>query len=226
MPTMTDNAIVVQFANACKANVHQRWTAFPSGQQRAQKLYEITLLVLDICGVPKPGLQLDASLGGASGLFDFTTWKLKIDPNGFGAPAVPDKDGFMSLVTLIYHESRHCEQWFHMARYAAVGHQVTAQSLAASLGIPQNIAAIAMTRKMGVADPILALAKQWYESVYGGKSGFREINLRGLMLRRTAAGNAMNSFRLGFHSRYSGDLPEERDAWAIQDLVAAHYRWP
>lgn len=226
MPTMTDTALLVQYANACKASVHQRWSTFASGQQRAQKLYEITLLVLDICQVPRPNLQLDPNLGGASGLFDFSTWNLKIDPNGFGQGAIPDRDAFLTLVTLIYHESRHCEQWFHMARYAAVGHQMTAQRLAASLLIPQNIAAAALARKMGAADPMLALTKEWHESVYGAKSGFREINLRGLMLRRIGAGQEMNDFRNGFHARYKGDLPEEKDAWAIQDMVAAHYKYP
>jgi len=68
MPTMTDNGILVQFAKACKATVHQKWSTFASGQQRAQKLYDITLLVLDICQVPRPTLQLDANLGGASGV--------------------------------------------------------------------------------------------------------------------------------------------------------------
>ena len=226
MPTMTDNAAIVQFANACKATVHQKWSTFASGQQRAQKLYENTMLVLDICNVPRPTLQLDANLGGASGLFDFPRWRLKIDPNGFGQAPVPDKDAFLTLVTLIYHEARHCEQWYHMARYAAVGHQMTAQQLAASLFIPQNIAATAMTRKMGLNDPMLALTKGWYESVYGGKSGFRAINLQGLMLRRTGGAREMNAFRSGFHSRYKGNLPEEVDAWAIQDSVAAHYTYP
>ncbi len=226
MPTMTDNAIIVQFANACKATVHQKWSTFGSGQQRAQKLYDITLLVLDVCQVPRPTLQLNANLGGASGEFDFTTWTLKIDPNGFGAMTVPDKDAFLQLVTLIYHEARHCEQWFLMSRYAAVGHQMTAQKLAAALFIPQNIAAVAENRKMGLSDPMLALTKGWYESIYGSKSGFRGINLQGLMLRRTSAGQEMNAFHNDFHSHYKGNLPEEVDTWAIQDLVAAHYNYP
>ncbi len=224
MPTMTDNGIIVQFANACKASVHQQWSTFSSGQQRVQKLFDINLLILDICQVPRPTLEVNTNLGLASGLFDCTSWKLKINPNGFGQAGVPDKDAFLTLITLIYHESRHCEQWFHMARYAAVGHQVTAQKLATSLFIPLNIATIALSRKMGLNDPMLALTKEWYESVYGSKSGFREINLHGLMLRRNGDGQLMNEFRSGFHSRYQGILPEEKDAWGIQDLVAAHYK--
>jgi len=223
---MTDIGVIVQFANACKANVHQNWSTFVSGQQRAQKLYDFTSLVLDICKVPRPTLQLEANLGGASGAFDFANWRLKINPNGFGQVAIPDKDAFLTLVTLIYHEARHCEQWFQMARYSAVGHQMTADKLASALFIPQNIASIALTSKMGLNDPMLAMTKEWYESVYGSKSGFRDINLRGLMLRRVGAGQEMNAFRNGFHSRYKGNLPEEIDAWAIQEMVAAHYSYP
>ena len=226
MPTMTDNAVLVQFANACKATVHLQWGTFAGGQQRANKLFDLTCLVLDICQVPRPNLQLDSNLGGASGLFDFSGWKLKIDPNGFGQIATPDKDAFLTLVTLIYHEARHCEQWFQMARYAAVGHQMTAQKLASSLFIPVNIASVAMSRKMGSSDPMLALTKEWYESVYGSKSGFRGITLQGLMLRRSGGAQLMNDFRNGFHSRYSGVLPEEIDAWATQDAVATHYKYP
>ncbi|MBN2133877.1 MAG: hypothetical protein JW741_30525 [Sedimentisphaerales bacterium] len=225
MPTMTDNAVLVQFANACKAAVHSQWSTFASGQQRANKLFDITCLVLDICQVPRPSLQLDANLGGASGLFDFSHWKLKIDPNGFGQNATPDRDAFLTLVTLIYHEARHCEQWFQMARYAAVGHQMTAQKLSSSLFIPVHIASTALNRKMGLSDPMLALTKEWYESVYGAKSGFRGITLQGLMLRRTGDAK-LNNFHNGFHSRYSGVLPEEIDAWAVQEKVADHYKYP
>ena len=226
MATMTDSTLVVQFANACKAQVHVPWTSFADGAARARKIYEITCAVLDICRVPRPAMELTHDLDGASGEFDFSTWKLRIDPSGFGQPAIPTKDGFLELVTLIFHEARHCEQWFHMARYAAVGHRMTAAELARKLYIPANIATTAMMRKMGSADPMLKLTKAWYESVYGSKSGFREINLGGLMLRRRGDHGLMNSFRNGFHSRYSGALPEEKDAWAIQDKVANHYHYP
>lgn len=226
MATMTDSALLVQFANACKAQVHVPWASFATPAARAHKVYEITCTVLDVCRVPRPTLELTNALGGASGEFDFSAWKLRIDPNGFQQVAVPTKDEFLDLITLIFHEARHCEQWFHMARYAAVGHQVTAAKLAADLFIPQNIATLAVTRKMGVNDPLLKLTKGWYESVYGAKSGFREINLGGLMLRRRGDNALLNQFRNGFHSRYSGSLPEEKDAWAIQDLVASHYHYP
>jgi hypothetical protein len=92
--------------------------------------------------------------------------------------------------------------------------------------IPANIATTALTRKMGSADPMLKLTRDWYESVYGAKSDLRAINLGGLMLRRNGDHGLMNSFRNGFHSRYSGKLPEEMDAWAIQDKVATHYHYP
>jgi hypothetical protein len=226
MPTMTDNAILVQFANACKANVHQKWSTFANGDQRAQKIFDITTIVLTICQVPNPTLKLDTNLGGASGLFDFANWQLKIDPNGFGQLAVPDKDAFLTLVTLIYHEARHCDQWFQMARYAAVGHKMTVQELATSLFIPLPIAQQAFARKMTLADQRLKETQKWYESVYGSKSGFRELTLHNLNLRRVNAGNLMNNFHAGAHARYSGDLAEEKDAWAIQDLVAAHYKYP
>jgi hypothetical protein len=226
MATMTDNAVIVQFANACKAQVHVPWRNFADPSARAQKLYEITCLVLDICRVPRPSLELTGNLGGASGLFDFSHWKLKIDPHGFQEVSVPSKDEFLTLATLIFHEARHCEQWYQMARYAAVGHQMTSAKLAARLFIPANIAHLAYANKMGGQDPMLNLTKEWYESVYGAKSGFREINLGGLALRRRGDSGMMNEFRRGFHSRYSGQLPEEKDAWAIQDLVAAHYHYP
>jgi hypothetical protein len=225
MATMTDTALLVQFANACKAQLHTRWTTFPNAAARARKVFDITCAVLDVCRVPRPSLELTAALGGASGLFDFATWKIKVDPRGFGA-AVPTRDQFLQLITLIFHEARHCEQWFQMARYAAVGHQMTAARLASSLYIPKRIASIALSRKMGLHDPMLALTRQWYDSVYGAKSGFRGITLGGLMLRRRGDAGLLNEFRNGFHGRYSGVLPEERDAWAIQDRVAEHYRYP
>ena len=221
MPTLSDPGIVNQFTGDCRNNVFHHWNTLVV-TRRAALVHQAACRALSTCGIPNPTLQLLGSLNGG-GLFDFSTWQLKVDPNSFDGAQPPARAAFVENICTIYHEARHCEQWFHMARYAAVGHGVTAATLAASLSIPVTVANTALTRKMGLADPLLALTKGWHESVYGGQSAFREIALARVGLRRAGHDRLMHAFRNGAHQNYSGNLPEEADAWGIERLVDAAY---
>jgi hypothetical protein len=57
-------------------------------------------------------------LNGANGLFEFSTWKVKFLRADWQVPQRLDlasKKKVSALADTIYHEYRHCEQWFRIA---------------------------------------------------------------------------------------------------------------
>jgi len=221
--TLTDRNHVKNFSNAAKHNVHQAWTLW-SDRERATVLYEAVANILRLCRIPVPSLTLSTNLGKDAGQFQFSTWELLVSPVYFEADAPPSRRDFLEGAKTIYHEARHCEQWFHMARFAGLGSKVTADTLARDVGIPLEIATLAFGRRMMSGDPMLTLTRGWYASVYD-RSG-REIDLTSLALQNTGSNALMRNFRARVHKRYASGLPEEKDAWDCEKLLDAEYKWP
>jgi hypothetical protein len=145
-------------------------------------------------------------------------------PSYFQRDTAPDRRGFLEAAKTIYHEARHCEQWYHMARYASLGgSKVTPDTVANDTGVPAAVAVQAFGRKMMGGDPMLTLTKGWYDSVY--KRSGREIDLQAVGLKST--GNSLLSdFHRRVHKRYANHLPEEKDAWDCERLLDTAYTWP
>jgi hypothetical protein len=155
-------------------------------------------------GVPK--LEYGLELGGGNmGAFYFTTWKLMFG----GALVVTDRtsDIFIEMVDTVYHESRHCEQWFRIAQALAAGTikrplmmtvaipaKGDSASIATFMAIELRIAQKAVENaKLQVA---LSLVQEWFRSIYGSGSKPRE--------NRLADNDRYEDYR---------KLPEEQDAW-------------
>jgi hypothetical protein len=128
-----------------------------------------------------------------------------------------NKPQLVDVAETVYHEARHCEQWFHMARFYALGR--TQVDISQNLGIPVNIANAAFARKMTQSDKMNALTADWFKSVYGESS--REVTLTALAMKRVNNTIDLGNFHARVHQAYSGGLAEEDDAWAIQLLVRA-----
>ncbi len=125
-------------------------------------------------------------------------------------------DDVATMADKVYHESRHAEQWFRIARLkAGEAPAPTAAALAGSLFIPQAIAKAALARPL---KPLTALQKafhskkyaerhqtkmdeaaDWHQSVYGANSANRNAVL----------GDIQNRY-----AEYRA-LSEEVDAWAV-----------
>lgn len=127
-------------------------------------------------GVPYVSFVLDAAkAGGSLARFIFQDWVVALDPPRFD-PAAADwatPEQQAALLGTVYHESRHSEQWYRMARYLA-GLGYTADQIHAA---PYGMATIAA---QAAADyPILESSQEateaaaWYESVYGSGAAHR-----------------------------------------------------
>lgn len=228
MPTLTNDSLVTQYVTTSKVNAFKNWNTMTK-YQRGSAIVKAAADVLLTCGVPKPTPTIANLAAGYNGLFDFQNWSLKMSESLF--------DGYMDYNNIhpyfvhtletVYHEARHCEQWWNMARFHALGRNPV--DVQRELGIPMQVAIRACQQPMkssrAGSDPMLALTKKWYESVYGSHGGMqRGVTLGALALKRTQNANKavpMDQFHQHRHAEYKGNLPEEVDAWAIQLLVRA-----
>ena len=221
MPTLRDDATVTAFVNAVQQNAFDLWSTL-TAQQRGEVVVQAAIDALQSCGVPPPGRDVRALAPGYLGFFNFGPWALQISNTIFaGAPTV-------DVAETVYHEARHCEQWFYMARFHALGRGKTVPEMAQAIRRGLGIKSIAVCNQAAIrpiryGDPMLGSAKAWYESVYGRSS--REIVLTTLGLNRTGTTLvSLDDFHNHVHAQYSGGLPEEVDAWGIQVLVRNKFR--
>jgi hypothetical protein len=116
--------------------------------------------------IPVIGTQ---ALGGG---FNFTTWELIINPRLF-----KDDDQLHHLTISIYHEGRHAEQRFRVARLLA-GRGRSAEQIHQETSIPTDIAELACENPLQLDTMEAVIAQHWYESMYG-KEGIEQRNRNG-----------------------------------------------
>lgn len=253
MLTMTDAMCVNTYVNELRFNAFKNWGR-QTPEQRATAMHEAVTRVHSMCGIPKTTVRV-ANIGTSHGLFQFSKWEIEMNVCLY-QDAYLDLNNidpyFVYVAEILYHEARHCEQWWHMARYVAsnarspsflarekkspvlqtlpVGSIVLttegANYIKKVMNIPQNIAEQALKSYMKSGDQMMKLTQDWYKSVYGESN--RTLVLTALALKRRIipGENAilLNDFREDICRKYSGGLPEEVDAWGIQTLVKQAFK--
>lgn len=140
-----------------------------------EKMLDQACRRLNACGVPKPEPKWnnDAQFA-ANGQFAFPGWQVELSQRIWQArlPAA-DRAAFWQFISeaadTIYHECRHCEQWFRMAIYMGMEEQkeglgLTADLIERTMGIPLKIAKKA--KKQSLSGDFLREAQAWRHSVY------------------------------------------------------------
>jgi hypothetical protein len=163
---------------------------------------------LDAAGVP--ALKLPPTWGASGNTwatFTFRTWTLDLNPANFD-PTYYDflsADDQNDVAGTVYHEARHAEQWFRMARErAGLG---ASQTDLEALGHPSDIALAALANPINQCDRSQYEAEEWYESVYGAGRTHRDTTL-------TDPSAPYDDYRA---------LPEERDAWGVGSEVEREF---
>lgn len=137
-------------------------------------------------GIPVPDKVLDPQApGGLDGQFRANEWSLLLNPQ-MVAPINTTIDALTNeqlvrIVNVVYHELRHCEQYYNMARFLA-GTGIEAKEIATTMDIPDRIAQAAHANPLrmvasngipffGGGLPSISAeyveAWQWYRQVYG-----------------------------------------------------------
>lgn len=232
---------------ASQAHGLEREWQFLDASARQQRLEQLIndRLPPGVSHIPmeiRPGQQPE-------GVMDYHNWRMLIaqhvveNANG-GSPTtggIPQID-FGSLVNILYHEARHAEQTFMMARMLA-GRGQSASYIEHHLEIPEDIATAATQNPLPVGSVEAVIAQGWYDSSYG--SGADETDqtytqvLHALADRNHAAGEAhahpdeetlgalagaWRRFRRAVGPYRS--LPEEADAFQVEQRVENAYMFP
>lgn len=215
-------------------------------QQRALELVEIVNERLAAGGLAP--LKGHLWSGSKAAFFDFRTWKIQLSEAALKDFVHTDVD-FARLIETAYHEARHCEQWFGMARYRAATLMPgeTAGTIARELSIPLDVALDAVKKPVRFGTPEFNQTGAWYRAVYGAGHAGREAVLD--TLRRTttaldaakahtaalsraptaqlqaaqAAEAAAEAQAQAAYQAYRA-LPEEVDAWKVGEDAAHAYR--
>jgi hypothetical protein len=168
--------------------------------------------------------------------FDFTTWTIELGTGVFEADTISNAD-YADAANTVYHESRHAEQWFSMARMLA-GQGKTAQEIATMMDIPLNVATDAVGQAYDPDSMEALVANGWYESVYGVDAAHRERTLTDLervdqeletaeadLARSDTPANRQKVANLRQRRQRLFDeyhnLPEETDAHRVGDAIEA-----
>jgi len=159
-------------------------------------------------GVPHVGWRFNAA-HGTGAVFGFQTWEMELGEQPYSMDvadnATPDQQAWQ--VSAVYHEARHAEQWYRMARERA-GLGATVDQIVQVMQIPHNIAQYAAADPINQCDASQYEAEEWYRSVYGDGAGHRNTTLGDVQ---------------GHYQDYR-NLPEEHDAWTTGDAVTHQYQ--
>lgn len=185
---------VQQYNNVCMAPA-----------DRAQAMVNAANVALANDGVPLNTLDPTGANGNA-GQFAFRNWNMQVDPTAFDDNNIINPANAADAANTVYHEARHTEQWYEMARLRAGLGDSPAQ-IASTMGIPPNVAQQASSNPILQCDATEQRAEQNYESVYGSGAAHRS---------QVLTQQPMNQ------AQYCA-LPEEADAWRTGATVTYNY---
>jgi len=152
---------------AAAKQVEQDWTSLdPDG--RANRLGDAANAELAAIGVPEVGVRLKY-LGAPEGRFDNLPWNIDLNATRFD-PSTTTTGRMATVASTVYHESRHAEQWFRMARLEA-GQGKNAAAIASELDIAPRVAAAAEKSPLTGDSQQAKEAATWHKSVYGPGAG-------------------------------------------------------
>lgn len=181
---------------------------------RGQKLGSAANAELKAAQVPETVIQVKV-LPTNAGEFGFAGWTLDLNENLFQRPTiVPPLPA--SVADTVYHEARHCEQWYRMAQLEA-GKGKDGAAIAQALSIPKRVGDLAAASPLQGTSAEGREAQTWYDSIYGALPPATTA-----AARQAAYDKAMASYAIW--QRLNGEydvlyrayraLPEEADAWA------------
>jgi hypothetical protein len=132
---------------------------------------------LEKVGVPAVGVHVSKADNGASGQFFADSWRMELYPAAFtrreGVTTMGDltPDEAALVAHTVYHEARHAEQHFRIARLDAAEGHAAGDELDA--GVAAAAAAAPLTGRTGTAQE-LREAREWREIESGADQTYRE----------------------------------------------------
>jgi hypothetical protein len=159
------------------------WVKLGSAEERAKALLAAANEQLAAAKVPPVTPALKDEVGELAH-FAFQTWTMVLGKKAFAKNTITDDEARAAAAT-VYHEARHAEQWFMMARLLA-GQGLKKKAISKRLNtIPEDdVAKPAQDLPLAKGSMEALIAQGWFDSVYGGGSAHRDEVLS--RLKRTA----------------------------------------
>ena len=163
---------------ATAKQVETGWSGL-SPPARAGALIQRVNQYLQAAGVPPIDFELKKSDADSHGSFSESTWSITLNEDAFTAPSA-DPEAMAQLADTVFHEARHAEQFFRIARMlAAFGYSVGEIRHKMILNDPiAAIAAIAahanpMALDLNGLSTVFMETLEWYQSLYGARAALR-----------------------------------------------------
>ena len=233
-----------QFAQDMKT-LQSHWPDL-SPEQRRAALANASNRQLSKNGVPPVQATSNPLLGDSTlGQLNFQKWSLDLNPKLTSSPHLTDAQT-EKLGNTLFHESRHADQWYLIARNEA-GQGQTAQQIADTTRMPLQTAQSAVKQPLKKGESLYSCSESIKDSVYGSGAQKRNETLTDLSSESAAVAQAnakyqhlvtnpnatatekskaLHDAEMAYkrlqptYKRYR-DLPEEADAWQAGDAVGA-----
>jgi hypothetical protein len=220
-----------KFATGAQTGAFDEWDNLGTAQARADALVKAVNERLVAAQVPTvASVVYEGDSPTEQGTFDFTTWSMMVNRKLLDQSGLT-RDDAADLANTVYHEARHAEQWFWMARLRA-GQGYSAAGIAAEMFIPADIAKEARKLPIRPGTTEAVVASGWYESVYGSGAEHRDRVLTEIEAAdwavttaecrcQRAPSPANDALLVAARERFNRlfdeyrELPEENDAHAI-----------
>ncbi|HEX4520082.1 MAG TPA: hypothetical protein VH063_10935, partial [Gaiellaceae bacterium] len=171
-------------------------------------------------GIPNVDVVMVKGAAGTGGHFDFTTWKIAIDPEYIKADTLPPE-----LVTYLSglerHEGDHAIQWWEMARLrAAEGDD--AATIAAKMKLDPDVAvqAVEVVKRDGPPSAAeRARAQEVWESVYGEHADDRKST----NARRASFAAKLDSFNKTIDGLQKSGAQFDKSVWEEKSRLTDAY---
>jgi hypothetical protein len=184
-------------------------------EERAEAVRGAINARLTAVGVPAIGAITKE--GGGNAHFKKQTWTVSVDPDFAmrGGPTAPGE-----LLTTVYHEARHAEQDFLVARHMA--RDKTAAEIAAEHEIPAPVAEAAKASPLPADDPQADLAERLRAPVPDTGPDPELAAIRPTLIEKKARGEEFTPEEKAIldraYQRYK-NRPNEADAFTVQALA-------
>jgi len=242
---LKDKEHMAQFAGEMKA-LEGGWSAMNSAARADAVAARINARLRDI-GVPALRVTT-APLGSLEcGRFSFANWSMVLNEQMLAAPQLTMSHS-VELTNTVYHEARHAEQWYLIARVRAED-GVPPDEVSKETRIPRAICEAAASEP-ALSDAQADMATRCYDSVYGkhkdhrdkvmsdGKRFSRQMPEAERLYRASMADPGVSpeekrektqsllrlrELERENHQAYQ-ELPEEQDAFEVGDAAGEAYR--
>ena len=212
-PTLSEAGVMSAFAQAC-VEIYRDWQLETPAVRRS-KIQQAVRDAARSAALPDFGFYFKTMAPTRGGEFNQQAWRLDINSHKSDVHGLTRAD-FVSFCSVLYHESRHGEQWYRCAQGVLAGDltnpwldgvNVAPEHVRSTMYLPLQVVEHAESRgkinwnKYKGELPVAG----WFDSIWG--------------VNRAHRGNVLTHLQT-MYAEYRA-LPEEVDAWATQfDLEA------